>query len=817
MMSASSVLSGSVFATLDEPSFDFETTFDCSLLVSCPRPGLFPMSTVYSSLSHLKELGLLTEEDLSLCEKASSDSSSSIDSLVDLLIDRGRLTRYQGSVITNRRTGWLKIGDYIIQDMLGKGGMGVVYKALDTRMHREVAIKMLLESGQQSEDKIERFRREAIAAARMNHPNIVTAYTANEHEGYPYLVMEYVKGRDLGSLVKKGDKLPVAEAVNYILQASVGMAYAHSRHIIHRDLKPSNLLLATPDDSDIRPGQFSRVKILDMGLARLTQPEGEVVSPALEGSDLSATGMLMGTVDYMAPEQAMDTKRADHRSDIYSLGCTLYYLLTKRPVYTGSNLLERISAHLKADIPSLKEARPEAPEELDAVFQKMVAKKPKDRYQSMVEVVEALQKIDRQLSGFNSSQSIWQRGGMPLDGSGYAQPGSSYGSKSGSGSGTQGSAPTIASGSGPVPGVAGSSYGSTAYAEEFPSGGTITEPGMPLTQKLIVVLLLGLMAGTMGAIYLKLREKPETIVEQVPTPVPDPVPIPVPLPDIYLPPHCQPVAESKLVEVIVGGKKHRVYDVIALDVSPLLLSGPAIAQKPGQEMMLSDPAVAQKPGVRFRLIPEHEKSPVPFYMMETKVWSDLFRAFAVTHPDKLAADTKWAKNEPGEKPVFHVNLHEAYAFAAWMGGQLPTVLEWDAAAGYYLAGEDRDDAPGPYKPPEKEGDPLLVAVGGVQSIQAVNDPTHDISPFKIKHMAGNGEEFTRTTESIDLDGDLHPIEPDSKVELRGWTWNQFDPDPLTYPEMELRAKTSQLSWGLSNRSSSERSFRVVLEIPGQEK
>ncbi len=232
--------------------------------------------------------------------------------------------------------------------------MGVVYKALDTRMHREVAIKMLLESGQQSDEKIERFRREAIAAARMNHPNIVTAYTANEHEGYPYLVMEYVKGRDLGSLVKKGDKLPVGEAVNYILQAAVGMAYAHSRHIIHRDLKPSNLLLATPDDSDIRPGQYSRVKILDMGLARLTQPQGDVISPALEASDVSATGMLMGTVDYMAPEQAMDTNRADHRSDIYSLGCTLYYLLTKRPVYTGSNLLERISAHLKADIPSLK-------------------------------------------------------------------------------------------------------------------------------------------------------------------------------------------------------------------------------------------------------------------------------------------------------------------------------------------------------------------------------------------------------------------------------------------------------------------------------
>ncbi len=291
--------------------------------------------------------------------------------------------------------------------------------------------------------------------------------------------MEYVKGRDLASLVKEGDKLPIPEAVNYVLQTAVGMAYAHSRHIIHRDLKPSNLLLATPDDADIRAGQYSRVKILDIGLARLTHPEGEVVSPALEGSDHSAAQALMGIVAYMAPEQILDTKRADHRTDIYSLGCTLYFLLTKKPVYTSINPLQQISAILTDNVPSLKAARPDAPEELEAVFQKMVAKNPKDRCQSMMEVVETLGKIDRQLSGLDSSPSHWS-GSSPDACVEFAQPGSPYGTKSKSGSGSQGSAPTIASGSGPVPGVVGSSYGSTSYGEDLPIDCTLRSNDRPL-------------------------------------------------------------------------------------------------------------------------------------------------------------------------------------------------------------------------------------------------------------------------------------------------------------------------------------------------
>ncbi len=674
--------------TVDFPSSEGEgveripsvlTPIDCQII----------MSTVPDSLSQLVEMGLLTEDDLSICGEVSKPEDASVDHLIDLLVERRRLTKYQADVISGRRPGMLVMGEYIILERLGAGGMGVVYKAYHRRMHREVAIKVLLESGIQSEDKIERFRREAIAAARMNHPNIVTAYDANEHEGIPYLVMEYVKGRDLGSLVKKGDKLSVPEAVNYMLQTARGMEYAHSRHIIHRDLKPSNLLLASPDDSDIRPGQYSRVKILDMGLARLTQPQGDLVSPALEGSDLSATGMLMGTVDYMAPEQAMDTKRADHRSDIYSLGCTLYYLLTKKPVYTGANLLERISAHLKAPIPSLKEARPDAPDELDEVFQKMVAKKPRERYQSMTEVADALQKVDRQLSGPNANQGLWDSGSF--SGSGQIQlPGSSYGGSQ-PGSDSHGSAPTIASGSGPFAGAPGSSFGSTAYDDGFSTGtatGSVPATGMPLVQKLIMVVLMGLMAGALVAIVAKLKNRTTEVVEMPPAKPPAP----------YLPANFVTLPDSQIIQVKDQGSVHRYYSVIALDLRKLL-QVKALPPRAAIAQNASGPAIAEKllaadPYVRFRLVVPGEGQQLrPFYMMETKVWNDLFRVFAQAHPERLDPETRWTQTADGRLPVYFVSVKEADRFARWIGGRLPSGDQWDTAAGFYLAEEDRGEGP----------------------------------------------------------------------------------------------------------------------------
>ena len=219
-----------------------------------------------------------------------------------------------------------------------------------------------------------RFEREVRAAAKLSHPNIVAAYDADEANGVHFLVMEYVEGNDLSALVKKNGPFPVARTVNYILQAARGLEFAHKKGVIHRDIKPSNLLL----DNE------GAVKILDMGLARI-----ESGGDAATKSELTGTGAVMGTVDYMAPEQALSTHHADARADIYSLGCTLYYLLTGRAAYDGETLMAKLLAHREQPIPELGAG---VPEEIEAVFRKMVAKSVEDRYQSVSEVVADLEK-----------------------------------------------------------------------------------------------------------------------------------------------------------------------------------------------------------------------------------------------------------------------------------------------------------------------------------------------------------------------------------------------------------------------------------------
>jgi len=290
----------------------------------------------------------------------------------------------------------LVFGEHEILEPIGEGGMGQVFLARHRRLDRAEAVKVLSSQRLDSPEAVARFEQEARAAAKLTHENIVATYDAGHQDGVHFLAMEYVSGHDLGQMVDNEGPLPVDQAVDYTIQAARGLAYAHQRGIIHRDIKPNNLLLgfsdqpsAVPPQSAIANRQSAIIKILDMGLARLT---GSVVSAAkgAETERLTQTGQLMGTVDYMSPEQAEDLHSADHRSDIYSLGCTLFKLLTGHPVYDADTAMRRLLAHREAPIPSLREARPDVPEQVDAVYQKMVAKNPDDRYQSMDEVITAL-------------------------------------------------------------------------------------------------------------------------------------------------------------------------------------------------------------------------------------------------------------------------------------------------------------------------------------------------------------------------------------------------------------------------------------------
>jgi serine/threonine protein kinase len=259
---------------------------------------------------------------------------------------------------------------------LGAGGMGQVYLAEHRHMKRRVAIKILSPEAMLSEAAVKRFQREVEAAARLTHPNIVRAYDANEQNGVWHLVMEYVDGSDLAAVVQDRGPLPVAEAAHYIVQAARGLAYAHAAGIVHRDIKPANLLV----DRD------GVVKILDMGLARFDS------EPESLDHQLTRDGQVMGTIDYMAPEQAANTRAADARSDIYSLGCTLFRLLTGESIYAGETLVAKLLAHQTAPVPSLCPHRPDVPAELNSVFQRLVAKSPGDRFATAQDVATALQK-----------------------------------------------------------------------------------------------------------------------------------------------------------------------------------------------------------------------------------------------------------------------------------------------------------------------------------------------------------------------------------------------------------------------------------------
>ena len=326
-------------------------------------------------LQHLAASGVLTPEDMAAAQRDLEPTAVTAEELARRLVKAGLLTKFQAQRIYQGRSEGLLLGDYVLVEPIGAGGMGQVFLAEHRRMRRRVALKMLPPAVAHDAMTRQRFEREVQAAARLSHPNIVTAFDASEANGVHYLVMEYVSGTDLSKRVRTQGPLSLTQSLDFVRQAARGLRYAHQQGIIHRDIKPSNMLV---DDN-------GTIKILDMGLARFDTP-GE---NAGQGA-LTETGTMMGTVDYMAPEQAVDTRQADARSDIYSLGCVLFYLLTGRQPYPGDTIIKKVLAHREHPVPSLRDLHPEIPASVDALFHRMIAKDPTERFQSMDEVIDAI-------------------------------------------------------------------------------------------------------------------------------------------------------------------------------------------------------------------------------------------------------------------------------------------------------------------------------------------------------------------------------------------------------------------------------------------
>jgi hypothetical protein len=264
---------------------------------------------------------------------------------------------------------------YRVLRLLGQGGMGAVYLAEHRVMRRLVALKVIKPMYTADPALVERFRREVHVAAQLQHPNLVTAYDADQAGDAHFLVMEYVAGVSLGQRLKERGPLPVAEACAYARQVALALQHAHERGLVHRDIKPDNLML-TGDGC---------VKVLDFGLAALTAEPG--------ANPLTSADALLGTPDYLAPEQAEDARTADTRADVYSLGCTLYHLLAGQIPYPESTNLRKILAHREKPLPAVRALRPEVSPELEAVLARMLAKRPEDRYQTPGAAAAALAEV----------------------------------------------------------------------------------------------------------------------------------------------------------------------------------------------------------------------------------------------------------------------------------------------------------------------------------------------------------------------------------------------------------------------------------------
>lgn len=295
--------------------------------------------------------------------------------LADRLVEDGIITRFQASELLAGRYAFF-IGEYKLLELLGTGSMGTVFKVIHTRLNRIAALKLMTPTVD-NPTAVERFKREIRGIASLSHPNVVASLGADCIGKHLYLVMEYLEGQTLKEWIRGGEKIPIHLACDCIRQGALALQHAHERGLLHRDVKPANFVVTWPTK-----GGPPLVKVLDLGLALFITEN--------QSRRLTSPGEILGTPDYIAPEQARNVKEADARCDVYSLGCTFFETLTAQLPFAGKNMVEKLMARMHTDPPNVKTLRAEVPDAIATLVAKMLARDPKERIQTAREVAERL-------------------------------------------------------------------------------------------------------------------------------------------------------------------------------------------------------------------------------------------------------------------------------------------------------------------------------------------------------------------------------------------------------------------------------------------
>ena len=349
--------------------------YNSAIVSSVSEPPVPSLTPPAAFLETARTHGLLTPGQVRELSEWIKRENADLSVLVKKLLRRDWLTSFQVKQLAKNRGADLILGPYVLLELIGEGGMGRVFKARHTRLGRIVALKLIRREKLTKPNTVERFEKEIRATAKLAHPNVVLAYDAGEANGHHFYTMEFIEGPDLTKVVQDNGPLPITTACGYASQTGLALHHAHEQSLVHRDVKPGNILVTAA----------GRVKLLDLGLAMAFD------QPSVDDGRVTKEGFILGTPDFLAPEQARNSSLVDCRADVYALGGTLYFLLTGKVPYETPSATEKLLQHCMAPPPSLLTKRPESPPELDAVIKWMMAKQPEDRPQTPGQAAAALQ------------------------------------------------------------------------------------------------------------------------------------------------------------------------------------------------------------------------------------------------------------------------------------------------------------------------------------------------------------------------------------------------------------------------------------------